>query len=52
MDYFPGNWGNPRTRESDLFSSNDYFPGKYASDVKPHAKADPITHTRYLKHEN
>lgn len=53
MDYFPGNWGNPRTRESDLFSSSDYLPGSYAADAKkkePHFVANPglrpLNHTQ------
>ncbi|KAI8903609.1 nucleophile aminohydrolase [Gorgonomyces haynaldii] len=40
MDYFPGNWGNPRPR--DILSTNDYFPGR-PGDV---ALANPVQHTR------
>lgn len=50
MDYFPGNWGNPRTREADLFASNDYFPGKYAGDLtsvhRASTKEEPISRTQ------
>ncbi|KAI9355927.1 nucleophile aminohydrolase [Zopfochytrium polystomum] len=55
MDHFPGNWGNPRTR--DIFSSSDYFPGSHASDSQrkmPSGPAgfvsnpalNPVTHTQ------
>ncbi|KAJ3115742.1 Proteasome subunit beta type-7 [Phlyctochytrium bullatum] len=33
MDYYPGNWGNPRTREDTLFSAHDYLPGAYPADA-------------------
>ncbi len=46
MDYFPGNWGNPRTREGDLFTSNDYFPGKVAGDLVQNSNAQPISRTQ------
>ncbi|KAJ1556226.1 Proteasome subunit beta type-7 [Cladochytrium tenue] len=32
MDYFPGNWGNPRSRDNDIFNSSDYLPGSRAFD--------------------
>lgn len=32
MDYFPGNWGNPRSRDDSFLDSNDYFPGAVAQD--------------------
>ncbi|EGF79626.1 hypothetical protein BATDEDRAFT_16747 [Batrachochytrium dendrobatidis JAM81] len=49
MDYFPGNWGNPRSRDNDVFSSNDYFPGSCSGDMAGasyHARGGPITHTQ------
>ncbi|KAJ3416536.1 Proteasome subunit beta type-7 [Chytridiales sp. JEL 0842] len=51
MDYFPGNWGNPRTREDNLFSSTDYLPGSYSSDFGKNsnqhsAHAAPLTRTQ------
>ncbi|KAI8838981.1 nucleophile aminohydrolase [Chytridium lagenaria] len=41
MDYYPGNWGNPRTREDTLFSSHDYLPGAYPAD-HPHSHAAAV----------
>ncbi|KAJ3026812.1 UNVERIFIED_CONTAM: hypothetical protein HDU68_004998, partial [Siphonaria sp. JEL0065] len=32
MDYFPGNWGNPRSRDDTFLESNDYLPGAMAQD--------------------
>ncbi|KAJ3213711.1 Proteasome subunit beta type-7 [Dinochytrium kinnereticum] len=52
MDYYPGNWGNPRTREETLFSSSDYLPGAYPADRKMAAypsafpAAGPVTRTQ------
>ena len=46
MDYFPGNWGNPRSRDNVLFESNDWLPGRIAVD-KPVSQVErPITHTQ------
>ncbi|KAH6568051.1 hypothetical protein BASA62_005728 [Batrachochytrium salamandrivorans] len=33
MDHHPGNWGNPRSRDYDLFNSSDYFPGSSSGDL-------------------
>ncbi|KAJ3105148.1 Proteasome subunit beta type-7 [Phlyctochytrium planicorne] len=53
MDYYPGNWGNPRTRDDGLFSSHDYFPGTHAADrPKDHhalgyaGAMEPVTRTQ------
>ncbi|KAJ3287928.1 proteasome endopeptidase complex, beta subunit [Rhizoclosmatium globosum] len=32
MDHFPGNWGNPRSRDDTYLESNDYLPGSIAQD--------------------
>ncbi|KAJ3232351.1 Proteasome subunit beta type-7 [Chytriomyces hyalinus] len=32
MDYFPGNWGNPRSRDDSFLDSHDYLPGARPSD--------------------
>ncbi|KAJ3386020.1 Proteasome subunit beta type-7 [Entophlyctis sp. JEL0112] len=57
MDYFPGNWGNPRSRDADdayLYSS-DYLPGAHAADDAAARRVPdficnpehmPITHTQ------
>ncbi|KAJ3333043.1 Proteasome subunit beta type-7 [Blyttiomyces sp. JEL0837] len=47
MDYFPGNWGNPRSREETLFDSSDYLPGTHAFDAgHVAAKQGPMTRTQ------
>ncbi|KAJ1330483.1 hypothetical protein BSLG_009401 [Batrachochytrium salamandrivorans] len=33
MDHHPGNWGNPRSRDYDLFNSSDYFLGSSSGDL-------------------
>ncbi|KAI8925940.1 nucleophile aminohydrolase [Entophlyctis helioformis] len=49
MDHFPGNWGQPRSRDGDMLTSQDYFPGTYSSDVRRDPKAQfgkPVTYTQ------
>ncbi|KAI8804843.1 nucleophile aminohydrolase [Cladochytrium replicatum] len=50
MDYFPGNWGQPRSREENLFDSSDWFPGHTAADAvnrkKIAAASGPTTRTQ------
>ncbi|TPX35291.1 hypothetical protein SmJEL517_g02355 [Synchytrium microbalum] len=45
MDHFPGNWGNPRSRDNSLFDSTaDWFPGRNSVNT-PHVSSMPITKT-------
>ncbi|KAJ3054833.1 Proteasome subunit beta type-7 [Rhizophlyctis rosea] len=46
MDHFPGNWGQPRSRDDHVFSSTDYFPGHNAYDVGSRAASGPAQRTQ------
>ncbi|KAJ3114144.1 Proteasome subunit beta type-7 [Nowakowskiella sp. JEL0407] len=35
MDQFPGNWGNPRSRDETVFTSTDWFPGALPAQTNP-----------------
>ncbi|KAJ3118019.1 Proteasome subunit beta type-7, partial [Physocladia obscura] len=50
MDYFPGNWGNPRTRDADdaFLDAHDYLPGRHAADQHQSASANFITNPEHL----
>ena len=45
MDYFPGNWGNPRSRDETLYSSNDWTPGALPANHSAPSTKKPVTHT-------
>ncbi|KAI8613927.1 nucleophile aminohydrolase [Chytriomyces sp. MP71] len=54
IDYFPGNWGNPRSRDDGFLDSSDYLPGRAAVDArKPGLScADYLTNPAHLPRQH